>query len=121
MGNAHTRLTLRGRCLLVRRVVFDGRTDGRALAHVATERRGSRQYAQRQARRFRDQGWAGLVERRSGPRACPSQITPSPRSGRAAGVGGPGAVRRASPAPMGDPAPGVGWARLGAVERVSSG
>ncbi|MFD0537180.1 IS481 family transposase [Actinomadura luteofluorescens] len=69
MGHANARLTLHGRCLLVRRVVFDRR----AVAHVAAELGVSRQCAHRWVRRFRDQGWAGLAERRSGPRACPSR------------------------------------------------
>ncbi|GAA4345541.1 IS481-like element IS1649 family transposase [Actinomadura luteofluorescens] len=47
--------------------------DRRAVAHVAAELGVSRQCAHRWVRRFRDQGWAGLAERRSGPRACPSR------------------------------------------------
>ncbi|WP_433465587.1 IS481 family transposase [Spirillospora sp. CA-128828] len=69
MGHANARLTFHGRCLLVRRVVFDGRP----VAHVASELGISRQCAHRWVGRFRGQGWDGLADRRSGPRSCPSR------------------------------------------------
>lgn len=72
MSHANARLTHHGRCLLVRRVVFDGRP----VAHVAAELGVSRQCAHRRVGRFRDQGWDGLADRRSGPRACPSRTPP---------------------------------------------
>ncbi|MFI9556983.1 IS481 family transposase [Nonomuraea endophytica] len=67
MGHANARLTFHGRCLLVRRVVFEGRP----VAHVAAELGVSRQCGHRWVRRFRQEGWDGLQERRSGPRTCP--------------------------------------------------
>ncbi|RFU42265.1 IS481 family transposase [Actinomadura logoneensis] len=69
MSHANARLTLHGRCLLVRRVVFDGRP----VAHVAAELGISRQCAHRWVGRYRRQGWDGLAERRSGPRTSPSR------------------------------------------------
>jgi transposase InsO family protein len=69
MGHANARLTFHGRCVLVRRVVFDGRP----VAHVASELGISRQCAHRWVARFRHQGWGGLADRRSGPRSCPSR------------------------------------------------
>lgn len=68
MSHANARLTFHGRCLLVRRVVFDGRP----VAHVAAELGVSRQCAHRWVGRYRRQGWGGLADRRSGPRASPS-------------------------------------------------
>lgn len=67
MGHANARLTVHGRCLLVRRVVVDGRP----VAHVAAELGVSRQCAHRWLARYRAEGWDGLRERRSGPRSCP--------------------------------------------------
>ncbi|WP_061294046.1 IS481 family transposase [Herbidospora cretacea] len=67
MGHANARLTFHGRCLLVRRVVFDGRP----VAHVAAELGVSRQCAHRWVTRYRQEGWPGLEERRSGPRTSP--------------------------------------------------
>ncbi|MEU8310890.1 IS481 family transposase [Actinomadura sp. NPDC048955] len=69
MSHANARLTFHGRCLLVRRVVFDGRP----VAHVAAELGVSRQCAHRWVGRYRRQGWAGLAERRSGPRSSVSK------------------------------------------------
>ncbi|MGP4021734.1 leucine zipper domain-containing protein [Actinomadura sp. 3N407] len=60
MSHANARLTHHGRCLLVRRVVFDGRP----VAHVAAELGVSRQCAHRWVGRFRDQGWDGPADRR---------------------------------------------------------
>ncbi|MFI9561766.1 IS481 family transposase [Nonomuraea endophytica] len=67
MGHANARLTVHGRTLLVRRVVFEGRP----VAHVAAELGISRQCGHRWVRRFREEGWDGLSERPSGPRRCP--------------------------------------------------
>jgi len=72
MGHANARLTWRGRCLLVRRVVVDGRP----VAHVAAELGVSRQCAHRWVGRYRAEGWEGLADRRSGPRSCPSRTAP---------------------------------------------
>ncbi|URM95016.1 IS481 family transposase [Actinomadura madurae] len=69
MSHANARLTFHGRCLLVRRVVFGGRP----VAHVAAELGVSRQCAHRWVGRHRRQGWDGLADRRSGPRASPSK------------------------------------------------
>lgn len=69
MSHANARLTFHGRCLLVRRVVFDGRP----VAHVAAELGVSRQCAHRWVGRYRRQGWDGLAERRSGPRSSASR------------------------------------------------
>ncbi|MEV5568813.1 IS481 family transposase [Spirillospora sp. NPDC052269] len=69
MGHANARLTFHGRCLLVRRVV----EDGRPVAHVAAELGVSRQCAHRWVGRYRAEGWDGLADRRSGPRSCPSR------------------------------------------------
>ncbi|URN10280.1 IS481 family transposase [Actinomadura madurae] len=69
MSHANARLTFHGRCLLVRRVVFGGRP----VAHVAAELGVSRQCAHRWVGRYRRQGWDGLADRRSGPRASPSK------------------------------------------------
>jgi hypothetical protein len=57
-------LTFHGRCLLVRRVVFDRRP----VAHVAAELGISRQCAHRWVKRFADQG---LDDRSSRPARCP--------------------------------------------------
>ncbi|WP_157522998.1 helix-turn-helix domain-containing protein, partial [Herbidospora cretacea] len=72
MGHANARLTFHGRCLLVRRVVFDGRP----VAHVAAELGVSRQCAHRWVRRYHQEGWPGLEERRSGPRTSPRRTPP---------------------------------------------
>src|ERR1041384_4508170 len=72
MGHANARLTSHGRCLLFPRVVFDGRP----VAHVAAELGVSRQCAHRWVGRYRAEGWAGLTDRRSGPRVCASRTAP---------------------------------------------
>ncbi|NAS27525.1 IS481 family transposase [Herbidospora sp. NEAU-GS84] len=72
MGHANARLTFHGRCLLVRRVVFDGRP----VAHVAAELGVSRQCGHRWVRRYQQEGWPGLRERRSGPRTSPRRTPP---------------------------------------------
>src|SRR5581483_10008358 len=65
------RLTFHGRCLLVRRV----RGDGRPVAHVASELGVSRQCAHRWVRRFDEFGVAGLRDRSSRPRRCPTRTS----------------------------------------------
>jgi transposase InsO family protein len=67
--HANARLTFHGRCLLVRRVVFDRRP----VAHVAAELGISRQCAHRWVKRFVEQGWDGLYDRSSRPVRCPSR------------------------------------------------
>ncbi|MFC3588641.1 IS481 family transposase, partial [Streptantibioticus rubrisoli] len=69
MAHANARLTFHGRCLLVRRVVFDRRP----VAHVAKELGVSRQCAHRWVRRYRAEGWGGLHDRSSRPRTCPGR------------------------------------------------
>jgi len=64
-GNA--RLNVRGRLLLVERVVGDRRP----VSHVAAELGVSRQCAHRWVKRFRDEGAAGLVDRSSRPHRSP--------------------------------------------------
>lgn len=64
MSHGNARLTFHGRCLLVRRVRFEGRP----AAHVARELGVSRQCAYRWVRRFDAEGWAGLHDRSSRPR-----------------------------------------------------
>jgi transposase InsO family protein len=72
MAHANARLTFHGRCLLVRRVVIDGRP----VAHVAKELGVSRQCAHRWVARWHVHGWEGLRDRSSRPRRCP-QRTPA--------------------------------------------
>jgi transposase InsO family protein len=67
VAHANARLNFHGRCLLVRRVVFDHRP----VAHVAKELGVSRQCAHRWVNRYREEGWAGLHDRSSRPHHCP--------------------------------------------------
>ena len=69
MSHANARLTLHGRALLVHRVIHDQRP----VAHVAKELGVSRQCAHRWVARFRAEGAAGLYDRSSRPRSCPSR------------------------------------------------
>ncbi|MER6331094.1 leucine zipper domain-containing protein, partial [Streptomyces sp. NPDC001034] len=69
MAHANARLTFHGRCLLVRRVVFDRRP----VAHVAKELGVSRQCAHRWVNRYRAEGWPGLHDRSSSPHRRPSR------------------------------------------------
>lgn len=69
MSHANARLTFHGRCLLVERVAGEQRP----VAHVAAELGVSRQCAHRWVRRFREEGFAGLVDRSSRPHHCPRQ------------------------------------------------
>lgn len=56
VAHADPRLTFHGRCLLMRRVVLDGRP----VAHAAKELGVSRQCAHRWVNRYRAEGWSGL-------------------------------------------------------------
>ena len=73
MPHANTRLTVRGRALLIERVLVDGRP----VSHVAKELGISRQCAHRWINRHRAEGTAGLRDRSSRPRTCPGQTSPS--------------------------------------------
>lgn len=67
MSHGNARLNVRGRLLLVERVVGDRRP----VSHVAAELGVSRQCAHRWVKRFRDEGAAGLMDRSSRPRRSP--------------------------------------------------
>jgi transposase len=69
VSHRNARLNVRGRLLLVERVI--GR--GRPVAHVASELGISRQCAHRWIRRYRTEGVAGLHDRPSRPRRSPSR------------------------------------------------
>ena len=69
MSHARARLTVYGRALLVRRVLVEGRP----AAHVAKELGVSRQCAYRWVARYRAEGDAGLGDRSSRPRSCPTR------------------------------------------------
>jgi transposase InsO family protein len=69
VAHANARLTFHGRCLLVRRVVLDGRP----VAHVAKELGVSRQCAHRWVNRYRAEGWSGLQDRSSSPHRRPTR------------------------------------------------
>jgi transposase InsO family protein len=68
MSHRNARLTPRGRLLLVQRVL----DQGIPVAHVAAAMGVSRQCAHRWVRRFDREGPAGLEDRSSRPRRCPS-------------------------------------------------
>lgn len=72
MSHANARLNVRGRMLLVERVLGDGR----AVAHVAKELGVSRQCAHRWVTRFQEEGIAGLDDRSSRPRSSPRKTPP---------------------------------------------
>ena len=72
MAHRNARLNVRGRSLLVERVV----ALGRPVAHVAKELGVSRQCAHRWITRYHQEGVAGLHDRPSRPRRSPSR-TPS--------------------------------------------
>ena len=72
MSHVNARLTVRGRLLLVQRVI----RDQRPVAHVAKELGVSRQCAHRWVRRFQLEGPAGLFDRSSRPHSTPSRTTP---------------------------------------------
>ncbi len=69
MSHGNARLNVRGRLLLVERVIGQGRP----VAHVAKELGVSRQCAHRWVRRFQAEGEAGLIDRSSRPRSSPSR------------------------------------------------
>ena len=69
MGHRNARLNVRGRGLLVQRVVGQGRP----VAHVAKELGVSRQCAHRWIRRYRSEGEPGLHDRTARPRRSPSR------------------------------------------------
>ncbi len=69
MSHANARLTVHGRRLLVQRVI----EDGRPVAHVAKEMGVSRQCGHRWVNRYLAEGDAGLHDRSSRPRSCPSR------------------------------------------------
>ena len=71
MPHANTRLTLHGRSLLIERVIGDGRP----VSHVAKELGISRQCAHRWINRHRSEGAAGLQNRSSRPRSCPTKTS----------------------------------------------
>jgi transposase InsO family protein len=69
MAHRNARLNVRGRALLVERVLGVGRP----VAHVAKELGVSRQCAHRWIRRYRTEGTAGLADRPSRPRRSPTR------------------------------------------------
>lgn len=71
MSHVNARLTVRGRALLIERVLVDRRP----VAHVAKELGISRQSAHRWVRRFRAEGAAGLLDRSSRPQSSPNRTT----------------------------------------------
>lgn len=72
MGHANAALNVRGRMLLVERVLVQRRP----VAHVVKELGCSRQTGYRWLARWREHGAAGLVDRRSGPRHAPRRLEP---------------------------------------------
>lgn len=73
MSHVNARLTVRGRALLVERVIGDRRP----VAHVAKELGVSRQCAHRWVKRFQAEGFAGLPDRSSRPRSSPMKTSPA--------------------------------------------
>ena len=71
MAHRNARLNVRGRSLLVERVVGLGRP----VAHVAKELGVSRQCAHRWVRRYRAEGAAGLHDRTARPRRSPTRTS----------------------------------------------
>lgn len=69
MSHRNARLNIRGRVLLIERVVGQGRP----VAHVAKELGLSRQCAHRWVRRYRHEGVAGLHDRSSRPQRSPTR------------------------------------------------
>lgn len=68
MGHANARLTVHGRRLLIQRVEA-----GSPVSHVAKSMGVSRQCAHRWVRRHAEHGDAGLADRSSRPRTCPTR------------------------------------------------
>lgn len=71
----NARLTDHGRVHLVRRIVEHGLRPVEAAHAVGVSRR----TAYKWLRRYRDQGWHGLVERSSRPRRCPHRLSEADR------------------------------------------
>jgi transposase InsO family protein len=71
MAHRNARLNVRGRSLLVERVL----DRGRPVAHVAKELGVSRQCAHRWIRRYRHEGASGLHDRPSRPRRSPNRTS----------------------------------------------
>src|SRR5919199_2502422 len=69
VSHRNARLNVRGRLLLVERVM----RQGRPVAHVARELGVSRQCAHRWIRRYRTEGVSGLHDRASRPRRSPTR------------------------------------------------
>ena len=69
MSHSKARLTFHGRLLLVERVIVEGW----AVSHAAKAQGVSRQCAHRWINRYRQLGEAGLHDRSSRPRSCPSR------------------------------------------------
>ena len=72
LSYVNARLTVRGRALLIERVV----DAGRPVAHVAKELGISRQCAHRWVRRYKAEGPPGLLDRSSRPRSSPTRTSP---------------------------------------------
>lgn len=72
LSYVNARLTVRGRALLIERVIGARRP----VAHVAKELGISRQCAHRWVRRFKAEGPTGLLDRSSRPRSSPSRTSP---------------------------------------------
>ena len=92
MGHRNARLNVRGRALLVERVLGQGRP----VAHVANELGVSRQCAHRWVSRFRDEGAAGLQDRSARPHRSPGGHRQHLRRACSACVGISGADRTGS-------------------------
>ena len=73
MSHINARLTVRGRLLLIDRVLGERRP----FAHVAKELGISRQCAHRWVRRYRAEGADGLADRSSRPRSSPTRTAPN--------------------------------------------
>ncbi|MEX1077864.1 MAG: IS481 family transposase [Homoserinimonas sp.] len=73
MSHVNARLTIRGRVLLIERIILDRRP----VAHVAKELGVSRQRAHRWVRRFQAEGPAGLSNRSSRPQSSPTRTSPA--------------------------------------------
>ncbi len=72
MSHRNARLNVRGRLLIVARVI----EEGRPVSHVAKELGVSRQCAHRWLNRFLTDGAAGLEDRSSRPHHSPRQTSP---------------------------------------------
>ncbi|MFF4241578.1 helix-turn-helix domain-containing protein [Actinomadura geliboluensis] len=98
-------MTFHGRCLLVRRVVFDGRP----VAHVAAGLGVSRRCAHRWVGRYRRQGWDGRPTGAAAPARPRPRLRPRPRRGcwrPAANCGPAPTISRRTPGCRPAPRPG---------------